>query len=100
MPAQLLYACQVPAPVLLGAQHMYERYDGNGFPKKLRGDAIPILSRLLSIVDSFTDLCLNVNNAFRRQLPITEATAALRSYPDKVFDLRLVDDLESLMLTE
>lgn len=31
----------------------HERYDGTGYPNKLQGEEIPLLSRIISIVDSF-----------------------------------------------
>ena len=31
----------------------HERYDGSGYPNKLKGEEIPLLSRIISIVDSF-----------------------------------------------
>ncbi len=34
-------------------RHHHERYDGQGYPDGLRGEAIPFLARVLTIVDSF-----------------------------------------------
>lgn len=31
----------------------HERYDGNGYPRKLKGEEIPLLARILCIADSF-----------------------------------------------
>jgi len=33
--------------------HHHERYDGNGYPDKLKGDNIPYLVRMLTVVDCF-----------------------------------------------
>jgi HD-GYP domain-containing protein (c-di-GMP phosphodiesterase class II) len=33
--------------------HHHEAIDGSGYPEGLRGEGIPILSRILSIVDSY-----------------------------------------------
>ena len=33
--------------------HHHERYDGTGYPDKLRGSEIPLISRVLSVVDSY-----------------------------------------------
>lgn len=33
--------------------HHHERYDGSGYPDGLKGDAIPFLARLISVVDGF-----------------------------------------------
>lgn len=31
----------------------HERWDGNGYPLGLKGEEIPLLSRILSVVDSY-----------------------------------------------
>ena len=31
----------------------HERYDGKGYPRGLRGDEIPLLSRIISVADSY-----------------------------------------------
>jgi len=40
-------------PVIL---HHHERWDGEGYPGKLAGDAIPLLARILSVADAFDAL--------------------------------------------
>jgi HD-GYP domain-containing protein (c-di-GMP phosphodiesterase class II) len=34
----------------------HERYDGNGYPKGLKGDAIPIGARLIAVADAFDNM--------------------------------------------
>ena len=34
-------------------KHHHEKYDGSGYPCKLKGEEIPYLARVLTIVDSF-----------------------------------------------
>lgn len=41
------------AEVALVIRHHHEHYDGGGYPDALRGRAIPLLSRLLSVADSY-----------------------------------------------
>lgn len=41
------------AAAIVAAHH--ERYDGAGFPHGLRGDAIPILARVLAVVDTYDE---------------------------------------------
>ena len=35
------------------ARHHHERYDGRGYPDRLSGEAIPVLSRIVAIVDTY-----------------------------------------------
>ncbi len=37
-------------------RHHHERYDGKGYPDGLQGEAIPLFSRLLSIIDAYEAL--------------------------------------------
>jgi putative two-component system response regulator len=41
------------APVRPIVRHHHERLDGSGYPDKLRGDAVPLLAQIVSIVDLF-----------------------------------------------
>ena len=41
------------APVRRIVRHHHERLDGSGYPDGLRGDAIPLLAQIISIVDAF-----------------------------------------------
>ena len=34
-------------------RHHHERHDGSGYPDKLSGDQIPLLARIMSIVDAY-----------------------------------------------
>ena len=43
--------------------HHHERWDGNGYPSKLAKDEIPVLSRIISIVDAYDAM---VNNQFAK----------------------------------
>lgn len=39
--------------ILPGIRHHHERWDGSGFPDNLSGDAIPLIARILAILDTF-----------------------------------------------
>jgi HD-GYP domain-containing protein (c-di-GMP phosphodiesterase class II) len=39
--------------IALAVRHHHERYDGGGYPDGLAGDAIPILGRMVAIVDAY-----------------------------------------------
>jgi HD-GYP domain-containing protein (c-di-GMP phosphodiesterase class II) len=41
------------APIAEYILYHHERWDGQGYPKKLRGNEIPLLSRLVSILDFY-----------------------------------------------
>ncbi len=53
---QALLALDDMQAVSILIRHHHERYDGQGFPDKLAGDAIPIGACILAVADAFDDL--------------------------------------------
>ena len=49
-------------------EHHHEKYDGTGYPGKLKGDNIPYLARITAIADSFD--AMNSKRSYREPLPI------------------------------
>jgi HD-GYP domain-containing protein (c-di-GMP phosphodiesterase class II) len=41
------------AEIAAGVRHHHERYDGGGYPDGLSGDAIPLMARIVAIVDTY-----------------------------------------------
>lgn len=39
--------------ILPGIKHHHERWDGKGYPDKLKGEEIPIIARIINVADSF-----------------------------------------------
>ncbi|EKQ51723.1 MULTISPECIES: diguanylate cyclase [unclassified Clostridium] len=53
---QSVESLQDISPLIL---YHHERYDGNGYPSGLKGEAIPYLARVLTVVDSFDAMTSN-----------------------------------------
>ena len=49
-------------------EHHHEKYDGSGYPGKLKGENIPYLARITAIADSFD--AMNSKRSYRDPLPI------------------------------
>ena len=90
-PLQMLEGAHLPAEAAQSVEHMYERYDGNGFPEKLSGKEIPLGARLLAIADTYADLTQNSRNPYRKTLRPAQACEVLQKYKGTVFDPNLVD---------
>lgn len=65
----------------------HERYDGQGYPRQLKGEEIPILGRILCIADSF-DAMTSVR-AYKPAMSTAEAVMVLRKEAGKQFDPKL-----------
>jgi HD-GYP domain-containing protein (c-di-GMP phosphodiesterase class II) len=55
--------------------HHHENYDGTGYPGKLKGEEVPIGSRIVSVIDAFDAMVSN--RPYRQGLPKEEAIRRL-----------------------
>lgn len=62
----------------------HERMDGSGFPDGLRGDAIPMVARIVAVVDAFD--AMTTNRSYRTPRPASEALEELRRFVGIQFD--------------
>jgi len=70
--------------VSLFVLHHHEAYDGTGYPAGLRGDEIPIGSRIVSVMDSFDAMISS--RPYRKGLPLEEAIRRLQAGIGTQFD--------------
>jgi putative two-component system response regulator len=69
-------------------RHHHERWDGNGYVDRLRGENIPRLARVLSVVDSFD--AMTSDRPYRAALPLDEAIRRLRDGAGTQWDPEIV----------
>jgi putative two-component system response regulator len=62
--------------VRLIVRHHHERLDGSGYPDGLRGNDIPLLAQIISVVDVFD--ALTTSRPYKQAFPLHEAVEALR----------------------
>lgn len=67
----------------------HEKYDGSGYPRGLRGDAIPLSGRIVAIADVFD--ALTSKRPYKRAWTEQEALDFLREQKGRHFDPALVD---------
>ena len=70
--------------------HHQERWDGSGFPDRLKGNAIPFGSRLLKLAVDFVELQRGL--ILERQMNSDEALLYLRQYAGRLYDPDLLED--------
>lgn len=66
----------------------HERWDGKGYPQGLRGEKIPVVSRILSIVDSYD--AMTQDRAYRKAMPKEAAILELQNNAGTQFDPEVV----------
>ena len=67
----------------------HERIDGGGYPNGLRGEAIPALSRMISVADVYD--VMTGRNTYRTPVSPPEAVAELRRVSGTQLDARYVE---------
>ncbi|MDI3270434.1 MAG: HD-GYP domain-containing protein, partial [Bacillota bacterium] len=73
-------------------RHHHERYAGGGYPDGIRGEEIPLGSRIVAAVDAFD--AMTTDRVYRKARPVKEALAELRREAGRQFDPQVVEALE------
>jgi HD-GYP domain-containing protein (c-di-GMP phosphodiesterase class II) len=79
-------------------RHHHERYDGHGYPDGLRGEAIPLESRIIAVADTYD--AITSNRSYRNARTHEEAVRELRRVAGTQLDPKLVDVFCKVMSNE
>ncbi|MHC4183807.1 MAG: HD domain-containing phosphohydrolase [Planctomycetota bacterium] len=66
----------------------HEHFDGSGYPRGLKGEAIPLGARIFTISDTLD--ALTVDRIYRKGIPYREAREYIHSESDSLFDPSVV----------
>lgn len=75
--------------------HHHEHYDGGGYPDGLQSDSIPLLSRIISVVDAFE--AMTSDRPYRKAMDESEALTELEVNKNKQFDPVVVDVFKKVL---
>jgi putative two-component system response regulator len=73
----------------------HEKWDGSGYPRGLRGEAIPLVGRITAICDVFD--ALTSERPYKRAWPVEDAVAEIRNRRGTHFDPELVDRFDTIL---
>jgi len=76
----------------------HEWWDGRGYPQGLRGEEIPLYSRIVSIVDSYD--VMTHDRPYKRTMNAADALAEIHKWAGIQFDPYLVDVFTEIMQDE
>jgi hypothetical protein len=70
-------------------RHHHERWDGTGYPYRLKGTDIPLGARIVAVADSFD--AMTSDRPYRPALPVRKAVEILRAGRGEQWDAVIVD---------
>jgi HD-GYP domain-containing protein (c-di-GMP phosphodiesterase class II) len=83
------------ADIALIVRHHHERIDGNGYPDGLRGDEIPLISRIIAVADAYN--AMTSGRPYRDAMPSRVARFRLAQAAGSQFDTTVVAAFEAIL---
>jgi putative nucleotidyltransferase with HDIG domain len=77
-------------------RHHHERINGWGYPDRLRGNAIPLLSRILAVADAYN--AMTSQRPYRDAMPSSVARLRLAQGVETQFDTAVVAAFEAILV--
>ena len=85
----ILRRVNFPYPVEDIVRYHHEKWDGSGYPKGLKGEAIPLVARIISVVDFYD--ATRCDRPYRKGMTREESLALLGSMSTTAFDPKVVE---------
>jgi putative nucleotidyltransferase with HDIG domain len=76
-------------------RHHHERIDGGGYPDGLRGEEIPLVSRIISVADAYN--AMTSDRPYRDAMPSRVARLRLAQAVESQFDTNIVAAFEAIL---
>jgi hypothetical protein len=76
-------------------RHHHERIDGEGYPDRLRGEEIPLLSRIIAVADAYN--AMTSDRPYRDAMPSRVARLRLAQAVESQFDTSVVAAFEAIL---
>ncbi len=87
--AHILSTASIFKDIIPIVKHHHERYDGKGYPGKLKGEEIPYLARIAAVADAFD--AMTSRRVYRNSLPINTVIEEIEDNKGTQFDPQIAD---------
>ena len=95
---EIIESMEIDESIKDAVLHHHERYDGWGYPDKLKGNGISLLSRILCVADSFD--AMSSNRPYRKALPAKIVISELTKNSGTQFDPGIVEIFLNILLEQ
>jgi putative two-component system response regulator len=96
---KLAYEMLAPITFLTNALDIpychHEKWDGTGYPRRLKALEIPFHARIFAVCDVYD--ALTSERAYRRAMPVEEALSYIKDQREKYFDPKVVEAFLKMM---
>jgi HD-GYP domain-containing protein (c-di-GMP phosphodiesterase class II) len=72
-------------------KYHHEQWDGNGYPDRLKGVAIPLIARIISVADTFD--AMTTNRPYQKAIELDYTLKKIKNNAGIKFDPQVVDAL-------
>jgi len=86
--AEIIKHVQILKPVLPIILHHHEKFDGSGYPSRLKKSQIPIGARIMSVADAFDAMVYG--RPYRERVSVKDAMDEIRKHSGTQFDPSIV----------
>ena len=86
--AEVLGDIHIFEKIIPFVRHHHERYDGTGYPDRLKGDSIPLESRIIAVADAIDAM---IHSPYKKALSPAEVENELKMKKGSQFDPSIVD---------
>ena len=93
--ADILNTISEMPEIAIGARWHHERYDGKGYPDKLKGEEIPEIARIIGVADAYDAMASN--RSYRNALPQDVIRSEIEKGKGTQFDPVIADIMLKLM---
>jgi len=93
--ASILEPSAALRPLVQMVLHHHENFDGSGYPEGLRGEGIPLGSRIIIVADAYE--AMTSDRIYRKAIGHERALDQLNKYKGIQFDPKIVRSLEQLL---
>lgn len=87
--AEILKSLEILKPAIPIILHHHERYNGTGYPSRLKKGQIPIGARIMAVADAFE--AMTYGRPYRERMNIASAIKEIKKKSQTQFDPRVVD---------
>jgi hypothetical protein len=76
-------------PIMAAVRNHHERWDGTGYPDRMKGEDIPLAARIVAIADAYDAMA--TDRPYKAGLPLAECERLLRKNAGTMFDPALIE---------